>query len=150
MPPLTLLGGSTGRIDGILALPKLTAFGKPAYPSPFDKAAALFRSLILDHPFVDGNKRMAVAATLVFLWQNDEVVCATDRGLVTRALTVAEGMSDWRKLSRWFMLRSRSIDAIKQAIEDGTLEDLVAGLPGRASLANRVLLDAAVTMMTQA
>jgi death-on-curing protein len=149
MPVLSVLGGQAGAgvIEGILALPKQTAGGKPAYPSLFDKAAVLFRSLILDHPFVDGNKRMAVASALVFLWVNDEIVCATDRELVTKALAVAEGLRDWKELSEWFRMRTRSEDVIVRAIENGTLDTIVAGLPGRASIANRPLLNAVVAFI---
>ena len=57
MPVLVMLGGEegAGRVEGILQLPRQTAGGRPAYPTLFDKAAALFRSMILNHPFVDGN-----------------------------------------------------------------------------------------------
>jgi death-on-curing protein len=151
MPVLSVLGGRAGEgvIRGILALPKQTAGGRPAYPSLFDKAAVLFRSLILDHPFVDGNKRMAVASALVFLWVNQQVVCATDNELVTKALAVAQGLSDWRELSEWFEMRSRSLETIAGAVTNGTVNELVAGLPGRASLKSRVLLDLLIQALTQ-
>jgi len=151
MPVLSVLGGRSGEgvIRGILALPKQTAGGRPAYPSLFDKAAVLFRSLILNHPFVDGNKRMAVACALVFLWVNQQVVCATDNELVTKALAVAQGLSDWRELSEWFETRSRSLEAIAGAANNGTVNELVAGLPGRASLKSRVLLDLLIQGLTQ-
>jgi len=151
MPILSVLGGRAGAgvIRGILALPKQTAGGRPAYPSLFDKAAVVFRSLILDHPFVDGNKRMAVASALVFLWVNQQIVCATDNELVTEALAVAQGLSDWKELSEWFEMRSRSLETIANAVSNGTVDELVAGLPGRASLKGRVLMDLLIQAITQ-
>lgn len=153
MPVLTVLGGEAGLgvLQGILSLPKQSAGGRPAYPSLFDKAAVLFRSIILDHPFLDGNKRMAVAASLVFLYMNEEVVCASDGELVARALRVAMGRpgSDWPALSRWFERRCRSQDAIRVAVRTDTLDQLVAGLPGRAPLAKRPLLEAAVALLSE-
>ena len=52
-------------VGKVFSTTKQTAGGRPAYPSLFDKAAVVFRSLILNHPFVDGNKRMAVASANV-------------------------------------------------------------------------------------
>jgi prophage maintenance system killer protein len=60
LPSLQMLGGQAGAdvLQGILELPRQTAGGASAYPTIFDKAAVLLRSVSLDHPFVDGNKRI--------------------------------------------------------------------------------------------
>ncbi len=65
-------GGIPGLRDGTMlhaavARPFATFGGQELYPSDFDKAAALFHSLIKSHPFMDGTKRTAFAATLYFL-----------------------------------------------------------------------------------
>ncbi len=66
----------TGRLAGLreaallhsaVARPFATFGGKELYPSDFEKAGALFHSLIKSHPFMDGTKRTAFAAALVFL-----------------------------------------------------------------------------------
>jgi death on curing protein len=49
---------------------RTTVFGEDAYPSVFDKAAALFDSLARNHALVDGNKRTAWTAAVVFLGTN--------------------------------------------------------------------------------
>jgi death-on-curing protein len=149
MPVLNVLGGRAGKgvIEGILALPRQSAGGKSAYPSVFDKAAVLFRSLVLDHPFVDGNKRMGVATALTFLWANDQVVSATDKELVDKAVVVAEGLSDWRELSKWFEARTLSMDEIADAVERDELDALTVRLPGRITIRRRPLLDVAVGYM---
>ncbi len=56
MPALRVLGGQTGLgvLQGVLSLPKQSAGHRPAYSTLFEKTAALFRSMILNHPFVDG------------------------------------------------------------------------------------------------
>jgi len=51
-----------------------SAFGADAYPDLVSKAAALMHSLVLNHAFVDGNKRTAVLATLIFLDLNGYVI----------------------------------------------------------------------------
>ena len=48
------------------------------YPTVIDEAAALWESLSQNHPFVDGNKRTAFAATYVFLAINGLDIIATD------------------------------------------------------------------------
>ena len=48
------------------------------YPTLIDEAAALWESLSQSHPFVDGNKRTAFAATYVFLAINGLDIIATD------------------------------------------------------------------------
>jgi death-on-curing protein len=55
-----------GLLGAAAARPRLTAFGEEAYPTLVHKAAALMHSLARDHPLVDGNKRLAWAATRVF------------------------------------------------------------------------------------
>lgn len=56
-----------GGLESALAQPKATFGGTDLHPTSVDKAAALCSSLALNHPFVDGNKRIAHAAMAVFL-----------------------------------------------------------------------------------
>jgi len=53
-----------------LAQPRMTFDGKDLYPTLVEKAAALGYSIILNHPFIDGNKRAGHAALEVFLILN--------------------------------------------------------------------------------
>jgi len=50
--------------------PRATFDGRELYPSICDKAATLFRSLITNHPFVDGNKRTALVTVVLFFETN--------------------------------------------------------------------------------
>ena len=69
-----VVGDVTIRDSGLLASaaarPKATAFGGEAYATFSDKAAALMHSLARKHALVDGNKRLAWAATRVFCLLN--------------------------------------------------------------------------------
>ena len=70
-------GGEGIRDPGLLE----TALFRPQtgyYPTLIDEAAALWESLSQNHPFVDGNKRTAFAATYVFLAINGLDITATD------------------------------------------------------------------------
>ena len=60
-----------GALESALAQPRLTFAGKDLYPSIVEKAAALAFSLIQNHPFWDGNKRIGHAAMETFLLLND-------------------------------------------------------------------------------
>ena len=69
-----------GLIEAATARPRATVGGQYAYPSLTEMAAALTHSLVTNHAFVDGNKRVGLACLLVFLrlngrhltWTNDE------------------------------------------------------------------------------
>ena len=59
-----------GLLESALARPRATAFGEDAYPSVHGKATALLHSLARNHALVDGNKRLALAATIAFYGLN--------------------------------------------------------------------------------
>lgn len=69
-----------GLLESAAARPFASAFGEDAYPDLETKAAALLHSIASNHALVDGNKRLALAATIAFLginglrltWTNDE------------------------------------------------------------------------------
>ena len=68
-----------GGLDSALAQPQMTFAGQDLYPSLADKAAALGFSLVCNHPFVDGNKRVGHAAMETFLVLNGwELAAAVD------------------------------------------------------------------------
>lgn len=59
-----------GLLESALARPQATFDGKDLYPDIFDKAASLMHSLLKNHPFIDGNKRTALASAGIFLKLN--------------------------------------------------------------------------------
>jgi death-on-curing protein len=68
-----------GGLDSALAQPQMAFGGQELYPSLADKAAALGFSLVCNHPFVDGNKRVGHAAMETFLVLNGwELVAGVD------------------------------------------------------------------------
>jgi len=60
-----------GLLESALARPQASVFGEDAYPSVWDKAAALLLSLVGNHALVDGNKRVGFTCTMLFLRKND-------------------------------------------------------------------------------
>ena len=57
-------------LDSALARPFQTFDGKELYPTPLDKAASLIESILINHPFVDGNKRTGYVLMRLLLLQN--------------------------------------------------------------------------------
>ena len=60
----------SGLLESGLARPRATVGGRDAYPSLHEKAAALMLSLCRNHGVVDGNNRLALAATIAFYGMN--------------------------------------------------------------------------------
>ena len=58
-------------LESAVAAPQATMMGSPMISEPVEIAAAYLYYLCSNHPFVDGNKRMALATCLVFLSEND-------------------------------------------------------------------------------
>ncbi|AKN18920.1 death-on-curing protein [Mycobacterium haemophilum DSM 44634] len=85
-----------GLLEAAVLRPQATAFGDDAYPSLHEKAAALLHSLARNHPFVDGNKRTAWAATAVFYHLNGYTIGShvDDSQVVGLVVDVAEGQLD--------------------------------------------------------
>ncbi|MBF5001168.1 type II toxin-antitoxin system death-on-curing family toxin [Nocardia sp. BSTN01] len=59
-----------GLLASAIARPQATIFGADAYPTIWEKASALLHSIAGNHPLIDGNKRLAVSAAVVFLARN--------------------------------------------------------------------------------
>src|SRR2546422_3417618 len=69
-------GGSPGLrdtslLESAVAAPQATMMGRPLLPDPVEVAGAYLFYLCQNHPFVDGNKRTALATCLVFLSENN-------------------------------------------------------------------------------
>jgi death on curing protein len=80
-----------GLLEAALAMPEATFGGDLLHATLEEQAAAYLFHLAKNHPFVDGNKRAALACALVFLRLNEIRISARDDELVMLVLGVAEG-----------------------------------------------------------
>jgi death-on-curing protein len=81
-----------GLLSSAVVRPQTSVFGVEAYTDIWDKAAALMHSLIANYPFVDGNKRTGLVATLAFLDRNGLATEPLDEDLAYElAIGVAAG-----------------------------------------------------------
>lgn len=103
-------GGSPGVLDRGLLESALARPRSGYYQSLSEQAAALMHSLALNHPFVDGNKRVAFALTAVFLRINGyRIVVSTVEGknFVEQELIVRRVPLD--KITAWLEKRMRPV-----------------------------------------
>jgi death-on-curing protein len=84
-----------------LAAPRRSAFGAEAFPTLADKAGALVYGLIQNHPFWDGNKRIATEALRLFIARNGASLTADGVALRTFTTTIARGQLRDRPLADW-------------------------------------------------
>ena len=102
------IGGSSGvrdegMLDSALNAPFQTFGGEDVYPSLQQKAARLCFSLVKNHPFVDGNKRIGAHAMLVFLALNGIELQHTQSELSDVILQLAAGEIEATDLLRWIL-----------------------------------------------
>ena len=103
-------GGSAGlreealldaALEGIFA----TCDGQELYPTAEEKGARLGYSLISNHAFVDGNKRIGMYAMLIFLEVNGIRLACSNEDIVQAGLGVASGGMSYEELLQWVMAR---------------------------------------------
>ena len=75
--------------------------GKEVYPSLLSKASAMCRSVISNHPFVDGNKRTGIHVMLIFLEVNGVQSDYTQKELVDLGVGIAAGNFDVNDILNW-------------------------------------------------
>jgi len=83
-----------GLLDSACHRPQASFFGQEAYPTLTGKAAALMHSLASNHALVDGNKRLALLATVVFLRINGYDLDLTEDEAFDLTMSVATGQLD--------------------------------------------------------
>ena len=105
-------GGSTrlrerAALEAAVARPQMTFGGEDLYPEVADKAAALMHSLVMNHAFVDGNKRVGAHACILFLLANEVEPLFSPAELTAITLAVARGEVSAEALSIWLRQRTR-------------------------------------------
>ena len=107
-------GGSHGVRDShaILSVaesPKQAFSGKELYVNIFEKAAVYARDIIMNHPFVDGNKRTGMTTASVFLADNGYEVIAKEREIEKFALRIVSDKLNIREIAYWFESHAKKL-----------------------------------------
>jgi len=90
-----------GRLESAIATQTQNVFGEELYPSAINKAAAIIRAIIADHPFVDGNKRTAMLSGLTLLEANGMRFYANKGEIEDFAVKIAVEHFDVPQISQW-------------------------------------------------
>jgi death-on-curing protein len=97
-----------GGLESAVTRPQMTFGGEDLYPDLAAKAAALMHSLVANHPFVDGNKRVGAITAELFLAINRVQLVASDQEIIATTLGVARGEVSAEALAIWIRQRTRS------------------------------------------
>ena len=90
-----------GLLESALEAPFQTFDGVDLYPTLLQKAARLGYSLVSNHSFVDGNKRIGIHIMLVFLALNGVEIECTQQELIDVGLSLASGTMNSEALFDW-------------------------------------------------
>lgn len=89
-----------GLLDSAYHRPRSGFMGQEAYPAVPAKAAALMHSLALNHALLDGNKRLALLATVVFLRINGYQLALSDDEAFDLTIAVAAGQMEAEEIQK--------------------------------------------------
>lgn len=106
-------GGSIGvrdenLLDSALESCYATFDGQELYPTKIEKAAKLGYSLVSNHAFIDGNKRIGMYIMLTFLEINGIKISAENQDIINVGLSLADGTMKYQDLVNWI---SKSVDS---------------------------------------
>lgn len=111
---ITRYGGSRGiRDEGLkdsaIARPYQTFGGEDLYPTVFEKAAAIAESIIINHPFIDGNKRTGFLAMLAILEDSKIGIIVTNEDIYRFVIAISTGESKFEQIVTWLKQNTTSL-----------------------------------------
>jgi death on curing protein len=107
-------GGKSGLrdkklLDSALAQPKMSVGGKYVHRTIFNKAAAYGFHVCRNHPFIDGNKRLAFVLMDIFLQMNGYLLSASEEDAYSTMIELANGQLSKEQLSFWLKENSTKL-----------------------------------------
>ncbi len=103
---IEIFGGSKGirnkdSLKSALIRPYQTFEQTVLYPKPEDKAAAILESIIMNHPFIDGNKRIGYVLMRITLLENEMDVDASLEEKFEFIMNIAKGEMNFEQIQNW-------------------------------------------------
>ena len=99
----------SGLLESALARPFQTFGGEDLYPTVFEKAAALAESLIINHPFIDGNKRTGILTMVTFLFEYNFALTAREDDLYNFTISISTGETKFDDIVQWLKQNSNPL-----------------------------------------
>lgn len=90
-----------GALEAALNSPYATFDQKDLYPSPVEKAAAILESILINHPFIDGNKRTGYVLMRLTLLEGGLDIMANQKDKYEFVIQVSEGKMDISRIKDW-------------------------------------------------
>jgi death-on-curing protein len=107
-------GGSNGLrdldlLDSAIKRPFQTFGGEDLYISPIEKASALIESIIVNHPFIDGNKRTGYILMKAILLNSNIQISATETNIYNFVISISTGEIKFEAIVEWLKQNTKSI-----------------------------------------
>ncbi|NHA07109.1 type II toxin-antitoxin system death-on-curing family toxin [Mucilaginibacter sp. HC2] len=99
-----------GGLEAAIARPNATFDGLDLYPEAIDKAAAIFESIIINHPFLDGNKRTAYALLRLTLLDFELDIYATEDEKYDMTISASKGELNFDGIKLWLAEKVKQIN----------------------------------------
>ena len=111
---LKLHGGANGirdigGLESAIARPYQTFGAEDLYPTGFEKAAALGESIIMNHPFIDGNKRTGYVLMETLLRMSGYKIICNDADLYAFVINISTGETRFEQIVEWLKNNSSQI-----------------------------------------
>ena len=97
-----------GALESAINRPFMTFDSVDLYPSVIEKAAAIVESLLINHPFIDGNKRIGYFMMEFLLFKEQKMIILSEEKQYAFTIQVAEGKLNTDQISAW--IRSNSVE----------------------------------------
>jgi len=99
-----------GLLESAISRPFQTFDGNELYKSIQEKASALLESILINHPFVDGNKRTGYTLFRLILLLENYDIDASEEEKYELVISVASGQSSFKKILSWTKHRLIKVD----------------------------------------
>jgi len=101
-------GGATGirdrgLLESALSRPYQTFDGKELYDTPSKKATAVIESIVINHPFIDGNKRFGYVAMRLTLMESGQDIFASQQEKYDFVIKIAKGELKFEGINNWIL-----------------------------------------------
>lgn len=96
-----------GGLEAAIARPLATFDGQDLYPEAIDKAAAVFESIIINHPFLDGNKRTAYTLLRLTLLENGLDIIASEDEKYDMTISASKGELNFDGIKLWLSEKTK-------------------------------------------
>ncbi len=111
---IKLFGGTLGvrdmgNLESALARPFQTFGGEHLYPSIFEKAAAIGQSIIINHPFIDGNKRTGYLLNDAILRFQEFKIIASDEEVYDFVISISTGEITFDEIVEWLKINTQPL-----------------------------------------